>query len=344
MLKNLTVIIFLLSLAICATTAGPSLVLAAANFSASPLIIDYTTEGRDIINRDIILTNNTNRPTRIYASVHEVEVEVGEEAGVHEFVTPSMTDRSTTITSWLEISRARLELPANGTLTVPLTIRIHPNTPPGTYHALIGFATGPNRDDIEAKVISGQAASVILKITIKDDKREQLHLVSFATDRFTLRETDNKLSFTIENTGDIPLTPEGDVIIYDTSGKELASLNVNSGKVTIAPGERVQIYEDLPFINRIGRNKAYLTLQYGENQATVFDTAFYYSIPWYYLFIIFTLLALILSLVAWVFKRAFTREDREDDQLYDLPMFVKNSREHTEYDHDINLKNDKQSS
>lgn len=330
----LTIIIFLLTIGV---LVPEHQAFAVANFSVSPLIIDYTTEKRDIINRDLVLTNNSDLPVRLYASVHEISTEAGSE--VHKFITPSMTNRDTTITSWLQITRARLSIPARGTLTVPLTIRISPNTPPGTYHGLIGFADGPNRDNIEAKVISGQAATVILQITIADTKREALHLVSFTTDRFVIKPSDNSLSFTLQNNGDKPVTPGGEVIIYDTAGRELTSISVNSKRVEILPGEQTEITEPLPMIDKIGRNKAYLSLTYGQNQATIFDTAYYFSIPWYYLVLIFAFLLLILVILAWVFRRAFANQNKSyDTDLYDLPMFVKKSKEHTEFDHDINLK------
>jgi hypothetical protein len=340
MCHYLRIIVSLFPLALlCVALFIPLSSYAVANFTASPLIIDYTTEGRDIISRDITLTNNTDRPVRIYASVHEIEVDgVGE---VREFVPASMSDRSVSITSWLEISRARLEIPARGTLVVPLTLRIHPTAPPGEYHALIGFATGANRDDIEAKVMSGQAASVLLKITIADQSREQLQVVSFTTDRFTVTDDEYAMVVELENTGDTVVSPAGEVIIYDTSGKEIAAVPVNTGGRSIAPGERVEIYEPLPFIDRLGKNKAYLNLTYGENLAAVSDTAFYYSIPWYYLAVFVSLLLGVLSMLIWVFKRAFVGGDAYlDEHVHDLPMFVKQSHDHATYEHDLNLKHE----
>lgn len=329
-------ILLLLVILFCSVTT-PATVFAVANFSVSPLIIDLTTEKRDIINRDLVLTNNSDLPVRLYASVHEISTEPGQK--VHQFVTPSMTNRDTTITSWLEITRARLSIPAKGSLTVPLTIRISPNTPPGTYHGLIGFADGRNRDDIEAKVVSGQAATVLLQITIADKKRELLNLINFTTDRFVVNGDDNSIAFTLENTGDKALIPKGEVIIYDTTGKELLSIPVNTAGEEIKPGEQARLTEALPMLNELGRNKAYLSLTYGENQAAVYDTAYYFSLPWYYLLLLLAILVLILIIVVWFFKRAYGSQNMAyDADLYDLPMYVKTKGEYSAFDHDLNLK------
>jgi hypothetical protein len=312
----------------------------AANFTVSPILIDYTAEARDIISRDIILTNTSDKPIRAYASVHEVTM--GEGTEIKEFIPSSMTlDRATSITSWLEISRARLEIPPRGTLSVPLTIKVHPEAPPGVYHALIGFAAGRNRDDIEAQVISGNGETAILKITIDDTRRTQLQLINFVTDRFVMSPDDNTVSFTLQNTGDVPLTPTGEVIIYDTTGRELAAIPANSSGTTVLPGEQLIVTETLPFIERLGRNKAYLSLEYGENRAAVFDTTFYYSIPWYYLLGVFLLLTFVLITLIWIFKRAFAGDEYQNDGVYEVPLFYRTAHDHDEYEHDLNLKHDR---
>jgi hypothetical protein len=163
--------------------------------------------------------------------------------------------------------------------------------------------------------------------------------VSFTTDRFTLNENDGTIKILLENTGDIALTPAGEVVVFDTRGKEMAAVPVNSTEQTLLPGQRLQLEEPLPFIPQLGRQKASLSLTYGKNQAAIFDTAFYYSLPWYYLLTIFLILLSILSLTAWFIRRSLGANS-DDSAVYDLPMYVSSVKEHPEFDHDLNLKND----
>ncbi len=313
----------------------------ASNFTVSPLFINIDAEARDIFTKDITLKNFTGTPTRIYATVHEVKVEEGAEStDILDFVPASMSDRTTSVTSWIEITRARLEVPAEGELVVPLRIKINPEVKPGKYHALIGFATGKNTDEIEKKVKAGQGWGVLLTIVIEDKKAEGMHLVSFVTSRFVYQPENNQIKFTLENTGDFPITPKGEVIIYDTTGKELTTVVANSANMTLEPGERKEVVEELPFTNRLGRNKAYLNLEYGNNLASVSDTAFYYSMPWYYVIGIFALLILLLTMVALLFRRSLSHETGFEKDIIDLPLFVKQGHDHAKYEHDIDLKND----
>lgn len=127
-----------------------------ADFTVSPLLIDVSADARDNFTRTITLSNFGSGYTRLYASVHEIEVGEGEE--IKAFVPASMSDMTTSVTSWIEITRGRIELTGDEVKEVPLTIRVNPNTPAGLYHAYIGFASGFNRDDAEAKILGGKAS------------------------------------------------------------------------------------------------------------------------------------------------------------------------------------------
>jgi len=316
---------------------------AAQGFTVSPILIERTTEARDMFSRTITLTNQEERPLRVYASVHEVKM--GEDTEIVSFVPPSMSDRTTSVTSWIAISRARLEVPLAGTLDVPLSIKIHPQAPAGTYYAFIGFATGSNRDDIEATIISGAGKGVILKLTIAEKETQAAQLVTFQTDRFSMTEGEGGLSYTIENTGESTIIPKGEVIIYDQRGKELTYITLNTQSLEIPPGARVELSETLPFLNRIGRQKAYLALEYGDGTATVFDTTFYYSVPWYYLLALVSLMLVLFITIISILKRAFSRQDESNHgAVYEVPVFVKKNSAHNEYDHDLHLKHVKKDS
>lgn len=317
-----------------------SKVYAASTFAVAPIFIDQAAEERDIFTHEITLTNLSDRPTRIYASVNEVNVDGNTK--ILDFVPASMSDRTSSVTSWLEITRARLELPANGELMVPLKIKINPRAVSGVYYAYIGFASGANVDEIEQKIKSGQGNGTILKISIADDTKEQISLVSFRADRFSYNDTNSKLTYILENTGDVPLAPNGEVIIYNTKGTELSSIPVNEEGKIISPGERVEFSKTLPFVNSLGRNKAYLSLNYGvKNQASVFDTTFYYSVPWFYIAGFFISLLTLIIVISLLIRRQFSNNaDTLEHGVYELPLFVKQSHDHSKYDHDLDLKNE----
>jgi hypothetical protein len=314
----------------------------AANFSVTPLIIDVKAEVREAFVRDITVTSHHGTHQRLFASVHEITV--GENSEILTFVPASMADRSTSVTSWIEITRSRVDLMPEDVFTTPLTIRVNHDTPAGLYHAFIGFAQGHNRDESEAKILSGQGTGVILRIEVGGKQEEFLKLTSFTSDRFSIKENDGELSYTLENFGDVPIVPKGDIIIYDGRGRELSSIQINDevSPVTIEPGLKHEFVHQIPYINRLGRHKAHLSVEYGqESRLVIFDTIFYFSVPWYYLVLLMVLLLVALLGLVMMFKRGFDNERTEEVEAHDLPVTVGRVREHNQYDHDINLKNPK---
>jgi len=339
-LKILTTSIFICSVIL--LSAPVSLALA-ANYVVAPLLVDVAGEPRDTFNQTITLKNNDTRPLRLYASVNEITV--GDNSEIKSFVPSSMSDRTNTITSWIEITRGRIDLPPGEQKTVPLNIRINPAAKPGIYHAFIGLAPGSNRDISEQKVLDGESPGVVIRVVIGSDETEFLKLVSFTTDRFSLSpESSGEATYVLENTGDLPLAPKGDIIIYDNRGKELTTVSLgDTDSVQLLPGETKTYTEKIPFINRIGKNKAYLSLEYGtKNRAALYDTNFYYSMPWTYLLMIVLLLGGICLLVVLILRRSYNRTSPFDPhEPQEVPLYFGSKKDHDEYDHDINLKNKK---
>ncbi len=337
-------LLFCLLITISVFTSSASIVLA-NNYTVSPLIVDVDAKQRDSFVKTVTIKNEHTTHQRFYVSVHEIAVD--EDGALKEFVPASMSNRSEAVTSWIEISRARIDLQPGESKELPLTVRVNQSAPAGLYHAFVGFAAGSNADEANAKVLAGLGEGVLVRIGIEAETNESLRLESFFTDKFSVLRGRGEITFTLINEGDVPLTPGGDIIIYDVRGKELTSLPVNLGTeiYTLEPGEKREFKTELPYFNRLGKQKAYLHVEFGEmNQAAVYDTNFYYSIPWYYLTVIVLLLFTLLISLTMLARR-------RDDDVYDpytaetgevVELQVGRKREHVDYEHDINLKKTKE--
>lgn len=338
MFKSFSKYIFLIALFV---GTAPNFA-SAENITVSPLIIDHETEARDILTKDINLKNNDSNHVRLFASVHEIEMDGNNE--IKSFIPASMSDRTTSVTSWIEITRGRIDMQSGTETSVPLTIRINPNAKPGDYHAFVGFASGLNRDEAEKKILAGQSMGVIIRVSITEKQIELLRLTNFKSDQIVYDESHN-FTFSLENTGDLPQTPQGEIIVYDSRGVEIAAVKINEENIVLNPGEKKDFTEPIPFTNRFGKNKAHLSVSYGQNNLTnIYDINFYYSIPWLYLLIIGTVFILTPIILTWLFRRMSRHNDYyefDHNEAIDLPLFIKKSHEHETHDHDINLrKND----
>ncbi|MBP6924550.1 MAG: hypothetical protein KBB78_03195 [Candidatus Pacebacteria bacterium] len=307
----------------------------AAEFSISPVLIDVEVNPRDIVTKDITLKNESSQKITLYATVNEIAVDGGGE--IKEFVSPAMSDRTNTVTSWLEIGRGRIEMEAGETKTVPLTIRMNPGAQAGEYHAFIGFVSTNKRPIAEALALAGEADGVIVKIALEEKTNELLRISSFLIDRFIFNKDKSSITIEIENSGESSATPNGEIIFYNSRGEEVSSMPVNSENISLGGGEKKTITAKVPFHEKLGRYKANLVLRYGKDQeAAVFDTTQFFMVPFPLLVALLVAIVLFSLFVTYLLRRAFYDELHEDED-HTVPLYVRSDREHIDKDHDIHI-------
>lgn len=309
-MRALTTLLFLL-------LTTPFLVSAQASYTVTPLVIDTQAQPRDIINKTITVTNNAPHNIEIFATVNEIALNEG--GDIIEFKGPTEVERTTAITSWIEITRGQLTLKPGEVREVPLTIRMNPNTASGEYHALIGFGTGRTRDDAEVQVKNGQTPRVVVTVRVEDKKVEFVDLEGFSVEKFVTESENQAIRYTLTNPGDTTVVPSGEIVLYDSGGREVKTIVANPDNTSLEPGQTVELTAGIPLDNMIGRHKAFLNVRYGAGQqAAVYDTAFFYALPWKKLLIIFGSILLFATLLTLYLYRRYVRDDGDDDRDDDM--------------------------
>jgi len=307
----------------------------APQYTVTPLVIDEEVMPRDILTREITITNTGDAPVTIYPTVNAISLDEG--GTIREFVPQVMGDQTQSITAWIEISRAGIDLFKGQSTKVPLTLRINPQAQPGEYHAFLGFPFGGNRDEAERKVRDGTAPGIVLTLSLDEQKTTALKLARFLVDRFVFRTENSAASFTVRNPGEVTLIPEGEVILYDAKGREVGSLPVNPDKVEIPPGGEHTFVGTVPLQGLFGKYKAFLDVEYGTALvASVQDTAFFYAVPIPFLLSLLGVLFFIVILVSWHIHRKYF-DDEGDDGSDALHFHVRSTHSEPVH-HDINLR------
>lgn len=321
-------------IALAAFTIAPHPVRA---YTVSPLVIDHQVKQRDILYDTITVNNDSDQIARLYPTVNEVSVDAG--GTIQNFLEPSMSDTSLSITSWLEISRARLEIPPHSTKEITLTTRISPTAQPGEYHALVSFPSGSNRPEAESHIRQGGVPGVIVRIGIAQEENQFLRLDKFVVERFVKSNLEGQISYTLTNPGESAVVPKGEIIIYDNRGNEVGSAAVNQDAKSIDAGKTETFTADVPKGLRLGKYKAYLSVEYGLQQnESLHDTAFFYVIPLRELAIIFAIvLGAAIGLALFVHRKFDMGPDEEG--VHNIALYVRESRsEEKEHDIDLNKK------
>ncbi len=303
-------------------------------YRISPLVIDLDAEARDITTRTITITNTGTNPVTIYPTVNNISL--GEGGIIKEFHSPVDSDRTSSLTSWIEFKRSGINLPIDGSATLELVFRINPNPVPGEYHAFLGFGNGRNQDEAVKQVRDGNAPGVVINVTIDDATSEFLKISKFFVNRFVTRLNNQAAVYTVRNPGDEVLVPTGEIIFYNNRGEEIGSTTVNPDALSIQPGEEHVFTAPVPTAGLFGKYKAFLDMEYGiQNRATIQDTSFFYVFPIKTILILFGVLAIVVVVIAlFVHRRYF------DDELLDdsdsIPLRIRETSSDPKH-HDIDL-------
>ena len=307
----------------------------AADYTVLPLIVDHDVQPRDSISETLKVSNTTGQPIRLFPTVNEITI--GSEGTVEKFIPASMSDNTKSVTSWIEVSRASLEIAPGDTIKVPITIHINPNAQPGEYHGFVGFPAGANRDEAEAKVLKGEAPGTIVRLSLVEKRTEYLRLEHFSVDRFITGTKPAMATYELENVGGLPLTPSGEIIFYDGRGNEQTSLPLNTEQRVIGPGKKETFTMAVPKLGAIGRYKALLNVSYGTNErANLYDTTFFNILPIKWIIGTFVFLLLLSVILVLYYNKRSTRHHSTDDDS--VAVYVRGGISAPEKDHDINLK------
>lgn len=85
----------------------------------------------------------------------------------------------------------------------------------------------------------------------------------------------------LENIGNRDIEPRGSIRIFNRRGEEVGSVPLNADGVEISPDDKEQLATAWSAAGRFGKYKAFLDLEYGENQlASVQDTVYFWVFPW----------------------------------------------------------------
>ena len=150
--------------------------------TVSPLVVDHVTEARGLETDTIVFTNTGSTRAVFFPTVNNISI--GANGGIESFIAPSMSDKTISLSSWLELSRKPVTLDPGEHATTTLTLRVNPTAVAGVYHALIAFPDGDNRDVAEARVQRGEVQGTVVTVTIEKKTREGADLGVFNVDRF----------------------------------------------------------------------------------------------------------------------------------------------------------------
>ena len=247
--------------------------------------------------------NTTDQEKVYYLST--LNFSAADEAGAPEFINPAsgLTD----LANWINFPEKEIIVPAEGTVSVVLTISVPKDVTAGTYHAAIVASDYPTSESENVIVVSQVASLVFLEV--EGDYTRNAAILDFKTDQWT-NSMPVSFSFRIQNQGDVYLKPTGLINVTSLFGKVVGHLSVNNDGGRILPRstreyqavwQRAESVGD-GFWNELknewqnfglGRYRADLIVDY-EGSQPLETSVYFWIIPWHLLLVSLSVVVLML--------------------------------------------------
>lgn len=253
--------------------------------AVSPRVFDERGGNKEIIDRKIIIKNNSKGKVELYVVIADID-----------------KSGSKALSDCLEISRGVISLDAGEERSLPLKIVTGNRLLPGQYHAQIIFSRGSNRWEAEANSANSLQPRVLINFNVEEKIVEKLNNQLFRTVRSI--NIDKKVNFLyrLKNIGNVPQTPTGSIVIYNRNGSEVASLLVNNEGSVILPDEQNEFLSSWDANGKIGKYKARLDVVYGRNNdKNASDIYYFWLIPRWLLYLLLGILGLLGVILAYLF-------------------------------------------
>jgi len=254
--------------------------------SVSPTLFDMTASPTQEWTSNVRVINANEVPLQIYTDV--VNFRPSGESGQGSLA-PVLANESdgATLAEWIIIDDAERLIPAEQTVSIPFTINVPEDAPPGGHFAAILIGTRSfDTAGGAAQVETSQVVTALVFLRVAGDVNEAGQIRDFTTSRLISEAPAMDFSIRFENTGNVHLQPQGNITITNMWGKErgVLPINQNSQFGNVLP-DSIRKYTfnwtgDWTFAD-IGRYKAVTTLAYGDQTRKFTDrTTTFWVIPW----------------------------------------------------------------
>lgn len=305
-----------------------------AGVAIQPIIIEESVQPRDAITREVSLTNESDTRTNVYATVNEITL--GPNGLIKEFEAPVMSDRTQTVTSWIEVSRGRITIDPGETVTVPVTFRINLNAKPGEYYAYIGFVPTNKRPTAEAIALAGDADGIVVNLDVISTATESFSVNAVDTSRLLIDNSTAQIAVALSNDGDLPIAPVGEVIFYNARGLEVGAVDLNDSRYEIPAGENTVFTLPIDIPDNFGRYRA--TVNVAHENVSILDSTEFYHLPLPMLLLLFGALIGLSLIFTFLIKRSLNEPAYSSHEGDDIPLYDNTGNKTTqEADHDITL-------
>lgn len=216
---------FLMALACFSVSTHPVLA-----FAISPVVVDLEVDPGTAAQGKVQITNTDGKDQTYYIGVQNF-VAKGED-GAQDFLPESDI---TGLASWITPQTRSVRLGANETREFGYAVNVPKNAEPGGHYAAMFFSTVPLNSDRGSAVGVGAKTGLLFLLRVPGDIREDARIESFRVNSGQIDRLPAYFEMRVRNLGNVHFKPEGNVVIKNFLGQEVAKVPLNPRKSSVLP-------------------------------------------------------------------------------------------------------------
>lgn len=250
---------------------APASVLAV---TIGPAKIEYRADPGTVIKDTLVLVNDSNAKQTLYSSFEKFTEVNGEK----KFLLGEPTE----LANWFNLPKS-VTLEPTGQKSIPFTVEIPKNAPPGGHFAVIWWGTAPPEGSKQVSIVT--RAGILVYLRISGEVNESAEILKFATEgeKFFWSKMPENFAVLFRNSGNTYLKPQGEILIKNIFGGKVATFGINEVSLIFLPDTENNLriakkFEKAPFA--FGFYKAELTLRWGEKPESIQKNIWFFVFPW----------------------------------------------------------------
>lgn len=291
----LTLFAFVMVFGLALTTRAASEATAAGIIISPPLTEKEVAPGTTFTGT--IKVTNPNPSTDLKIDVTISDFKASGEDGEQTFVDP-ISNNTYSLGTWISVDKTFV-LTANEVKEVQYSITVPANAEPGGHYGVIFFSPSQT----QSSSLNGSGVTAIPKVgsllllTVPGDVKYAGNIDQFSVSKKLYSDSKSVVDFTtrFQNLGTNHVKPQGNIVITNLMGKEIATLQVNEKMGNVLPDSIRRFKNSWEKKYGFGYYKATVNLAFGES-GTASSVLSFWIVPWKET----TAVVVVLILIIWI--------------------------------------------
>jgi len=230
--------------------------------------------------------------------------------GTPEFFPPSEDPNSPhSLGSWITVPTGPVIVPRGTTKDIPFSVHVPEGAEPGGHYGAIQVGTVPREERGASGVSVGSQVASLFFIRVAGAVTEAAAIRDFFSTSKYVGSADQNFVLSVENTGNVHIQPQGEILIKNMWGKVRGSVAINKetnfGNVLPNSSRTFEfLWDGEENLFDIGLYTAEVTVAYGEDaRQSLYRKTSFWIIPWKPVVTLLGGLLVLIFLIVWSMKR-----------------------------------------